>query len=67
MPILYSNCCAIKYIINIINVLNWLILKLLSENRFQWSWPCDPKIKRGLLLNIDNHPMKFEHCGPNGT
>jgi hypothetical protein len=30
-------------------------------------WPFDPKINRGLLPNMDNHPMKFEHCGPNGT
>jgi hypothetical protein len=21
----------------------------------------------GSLPNMDNHPMKFEHCGPNGT
>jgi hypothetical protein len=30
-------------------------------------WPCDPKINRGVLPNMDNHPMKFEHCGPNET
>jgi hypothetical protein len=23
-----------------------------------------PKINRGLLPNMYNHPMKFEYCGP---
>jgi hypothetical protein len=51
----------------------WLMLELLSDC-FQFKgdsnldlWPCDPKINRGLLPNMDNHPMKFEYCGPNGT
>jgi hypothetical protein len=30
-------------------------------------WPYDRKINKGLLPNMDNHPTKFEHCGPNGT
>jgi hypothetical protein len=24
-------------------------------------------ISRGLLPYMDNHPMKFDYCGPNGT
>jgi hypothetical protein len=23
--------------------------------------PCDPKMNRALVPNMDNHPMKFEH------
>jgi hypothetical protein len=49
-------------------------LKLCSGNCFQYQgdsdldlWPFDNKINRGLLPNMDNHPMKFEHCGPNET
>jgi hypothetical protein len=29
--------------------------------------PFDPKINWGILPNMDNHHMKFEHCGPNRT
>jgi hypothetical protein len=46
------------------------MLELLSENWFQFKgdsnldlWPCDPKFNRGLLPNMDNHPMKFEYWG----
>jgi hypothetical protein len=48
--------------------------QLCSGNCFQFLsnseldlWPCDPKINFGLLPNMDNHPMKFEYCGPNKT
>jgi hypothetical protein len=57
-----------------LNKVGQMELKLCSGNHFQYLansdldlWPCDPKINRGLLPNMDNHPMKFENCGPNGT
>jgi len=46
------------------------VLELLSGNGFHSLshcdldlWPTDPKISRGLLLNKDYHPMKFEGSG----
>jgi hypothetical protein len=55
-----------------LNILGQMELKLCSGNCFQcqgnsdlWLW--DPKIKRGLLPNMDNHPIKFEYCWPNRT
>jgi hypothetical protein len=56
-----------------LNIVGQLELKLCSGNCFRYQgnsdldlWPCDPKIINGLLPNMDNYPMKFEHCGSNG-
>jgi len=50
------------------------VLKLLSKNGFYFLghcdldlWHTDPKINRGILLNKDYHPMKFEGSGSKGT
>jgi hypothetical protein len=53
-----------------------LILKLLRGNCFVFRFKVivtltfdlvPHKNNRGLLPNMDNHPMKFEYCGPKGT
>ena len=48
--------------------------RVIERKRFHSSGHCDldlrptdPKINRGLLLNMGYHPMKFEGSGSKGT
>jgi hypothetical protein len=57
------------YSIEVIILWSLTVVKLLTILRlFDIElWSCDPNIDMDILFNIDNHPITFEHCKPNGT